>query len=183
MAKGTDLIHPEGSIAKGERIVRALLAISMLFYPMLMATSHLEWIALLPLVAIYPMFTAVVGWDPILFVIETGEHAGKSRRVRIVARVVLAGVGALMILAPLTVPTGPLGWFSLPALFGTLPVFIAILGENPIQALQDSAADLDAVYRAEVEQLVEYSPLRQLGESAGASAASQNVFEWYRRAA
>ncbi len=183
MAKRTDIIHQEGNISIGERLVRALVAISMLFYPMLMAASQMEWIALLPLVAIYPMFTAVVGWDPILFIIETGEHAGRSKQVRMAARIVLASVGTLMIVASLTVPVGRVGWYSLSALIGTLPVFIAILGENPLQALQDSIADLRATYKNEAEQVVEYKLPSRIGESAGNSVVSSCVVQEHKRAA
>lgn len=183
MAKRTDTIHQQGNISIGERIARALVAISMLFYPMLMSESQMEWIALLPLVAIYPMFTAVVGWDPVLFIIETGEQAGRSSQVRMAARIVLASVGALMIVATLTVPVGRVGWYSLSALIGTLPVFIAILGENPLQALQDSVADLRATYKNEAEQVVEYKLPSRIGESAGSSVVSGCVVQDHKRAA
>ena len=183
MAKGTDIVHQEGNISIGERIARALVAISMLFYPMLMSESQMEWIALLPLVAIYPMFTAVVGWDPVLFIIETGEQAGRSRRVRMTARIVLASVGALMIAATLTVPSGRIGLYSLPALFGIWPVFIAILGENPLLALRESIADLRTPHKTEPEQVVEYRLPRRISESAGNGVASDSVASFHRRAA
>lgn len=183
MAKHTDIIHREGNISNGERIVRALIAISMLFYPMLTNWSQLEWISLLPLIAIYPMFTAVVGWDPIMFIIESGEHAGRSNQVRMAARIVLAGVGALMIAATLTIPTGRVGLYSLPALFGILPVFIAILGENPIQALQGSIADLHATDKNEPEQLVEYGLASRFDESANDYVESACEFQAHQRAA
>jgi len=183
MAKGTDMVHQEGNISIGERIARAAVAISMLFYPMLMVESQMEWIALLPLVAIYPMFTAVVGWDPILFIIETGEQAGKSRQVRMTARIVLASVGALMIAATLAVPTARIGLYSLPALFGIWPVFIAILGENPLLALQESIAELRAPHKNKPEQAVEHKLGSQLGESAGNGIASNSIAPFHKRAA
>jgi hypothetical protein len=183
MAKGTDMVHQEGNISIGERIARAAVAISMLFYPMLMAESQMEWIALLPLVAIYPMFTAVVGWDPILFVIETGEQAGRSRQVRMTARIVLASVGALMIAATLTVPTERIGLYSLPALFGIWPVFIAILGENPLLALRESIADVRALHKTKTEQIVQYKLASQMGESAGSDIALNSIAPFHKRAA
>jgi len=183
MAKHTDIVHREGNISTAERIVRALIAISMLFYPMLSDLSQLDWISLLPLIAIYPMFTAVVGWDPVMFVIETGEHAGRSNQVRTAARIILASVGALMIAATLTAPTGRIGYYSLPALFGILPVFIAILGENPIQALRASIADLQSFDKNESGQVVEKGLESKFDESAEEIIESSHTFDIRQRAA
>jgi len=183
MTKHTDIIHREGNISTGERIVRALIAVSMLFYPMLGDLTQLEWVSLLPLIAIYPMFTAVVGWDPVMFIIETGEHAGRSNQVRKAARIILAGVGALMIAATLTVPAGRIGYYSLPALFGILPIFVAILGENPILALRSSIVELQTLDKIEPGQVVEKGYPPRFGKSAEANAESTKVFEIHRRAA
>ncbi|WP_455206862.1 hypothetical protein [Kaarinaea lacus] len=182
-AKGTDIIHQEGTITIGERFTRALLAISMLFYPMLSSALQMDWIAMLPLVAIYPMFTAIVGWDPILFLVESGEHAGKSSQVRTVARLVLISVGALMIVAALIIPAGYIGWYSLLALFGAIPVFIAILGENPVLALHDSIVDLRDINKNKVEQTVVIRRAAGLDESAGKSFIVNQISQAHKRAA
>jgi len=154
MATDTDIIHKEGNIKTSERIIRAAVAVVMFAYPMVIETSLIHLLAFLPLIAIYPMFTAIVGWDPVLFAKETGEFKGKTRLLSVVARIILVLVGTMMIVATLTFSNPYVGWYSLLALFAIVPIMIAIMAENPIQALRESNAALRDSCKGHIEQSV-----------------------------
>ncbi|WP_455201325.1 YgaP-like transmembrane domain [Kaarinaea lacus] len=154
MATGTALVHKEGNITVTERIARAAVAIIMLTYPMAAEVSSLDVLALLPLIAIYPMFTAIVGWDPIQFVMDTGALNGKTVLSNLVSRIVLISVGTMMILVTLTISETYVGWYGLLALLAIVPVMIAIMGENPVQALRKSHTVIHANDKDHVEQLI-----------------------------
>lgn len=154
MATGIALIHTEGNIAVRERITRAVVAIFMLVYPMVTEASPLDVLALLPLIAIYPMFTAIVGWDPVQFVVDTGALNNKTFLLNLVSRIVLVSVGIMMLLVTLTIPDTYVGWYSLLALLSIVPIMIAIVGENPVQALRESHAAIRANYKDHVEQSI-----------------------------
>ena len=141
MAAGTDMIHTEGDITTRTRLVRAITALAMVGYPMVSGGAPIGIFALLPLIAIYPMYTAVVGWDPVKFLMEVAEPQGRSAQLQWAARFVLVMTGIAMIGATLTI-SGEVGWYGLLALFAIVPVFIAIMGENPVDALRDSSKQL-----------------------------------------
>lgn len=166
MATDTGTIHKEGNITVIDRTIRVFVAIVMLGYPMVTETSPLDVLALLPLIAIYPMFTAIVGWDPIQFAKETSELNEKTNLLSAVSRIVLVGVGVMMILATLTSPGNFVGWYSLLALFAIVPVMIAIMGENPIRALRESHGAITSNYEAYAEQSVIAKANSELVESA-----------------
>ena len=141
MAAGTDMTHTEGDITPRTRLVRAIAALVMVGYPMVSGGTPIGIFALLPLIAIYPMYTAVVGWDPVKFLMEVAEPKGRSAQLQWAARFVLAMTGVVMIGTTLTI-SGEVGWYGLLALFAIVPVFIAIMGENPVDALRDSNEQL-----------------------------------------
>lgn len=125
-----------GNLTTCQRQSRAVAAIIMLVYPMITAASPLGLVALLPLIAIYPMFTAIVGWDPIRYVLaNANEEQGVSQTV---ARTGLVIVGTGLIGATMVTSVYPLGGLAVLALLGILPIFVAIFGENPVSALFES---------------------------------------------
>jgi hypothetical protein len=70
-----------------------------------------------------------------------------------------------MIGATLTV-SGELGWYSLLALAAIIPMFIAILGEDPLEALYESTEQLRQVIETQQEQPVSPVHGRAIDESA-----------------
>jgi hypothetical protein len=127
----------DGDLTVAQRSARATAALVMLLFPMTTATTPLGFVALLPLIAIYPMFTAVVGWDPVRYVLAiTDEHNGVSQ---VVARTGLVIIGTGLIGSTMLTSVNPLGGLSVLALLGILPIFVAIFGENPIKALFESS--------------------------------------------
>jgi len=125
-----------GDLTTSQRVARAGAALVMLLYPMTTAASPLGLIALLPLIAIYPMFSAVVGWDPVRYVLSDNDNWGISQTL---ARAGLVVIGTGLIGATMLATVNPLGGLAILALVGILPVFIAIFGENPVAALMQSS--------------------------------------------
>ena len=144
----------EGNITFAARIARAITAIAMLVYPMLAPGSPIDFVALLPLIAIYPMYTAVVGWDPVAFVVALAKAQGKYKQVQIASRVFLFSLGAVMIGATLMLATSAewLEVYSLMALAAILPICAAIMAENPLLALYESIINLRNSGQIDVEQ-------------------------------
>ena len=152
----------QGDLSRSERIARAGGALVMLVYPMIASSAPLGLITLLPLIAIYPMYSAIVGWDPVRYVLSNLESQGISRAV---ARAGLAVIGTGLIAATMFTSLSPLGGLAVLALLGILPIFIAIFGENPLVALFESS-QVRAEFDREIDQtqdepagrVVEYAP-------------------------
>jgi len=126
----------QGDIRPGQRLLRAGVAATMILYPLVTGVTPLGWVALLPLIAIYPMFSAIVGWDPVRFILSASdEMLGVNRTV---ARVGLTVIGTGLISATMLVDTNPLGGLVILALLAVLPILAAIFGENPVAALVES---------------------------------------------
>jgi len=174
MATGAGITHKEGSINTNERFMRVAIAIVMFTYPLVLETSPIDLLALLPLMAIYPMFTAIVGWDPVLFAKETAEINGKTKLLRAVARIILLIIGTMMIVIAVTIPGKYIGWYSVLALLAIVPITIAIMAENPIQTLRESNAALRNNHKAYVEQSNIGEPASELVESAVNRRGEQN---------
>jgi len=155
--------NTQGELTGEQRYARATAALLMLGYPMLTTAAPLGVIALLPLIAIYPMFTAVVGWDPVRYVLNTSDEAlGVSRSV---ARAGLVVIGTGLIGATMLTTVNPIGGIAVLALLGILPIFAAIFGENPLTALLTSSR-MSTVKQEKSDQkqvsdnrrVVEYTP-------------------------
>ncbi len=131
----TQNFDSHGNLTPSQRYARAAAALVMLIYPMITVASPLGLIALLPLIAIYPMFSAVVGWDPVRYVLSGDKDLGISQTV---ARAGLVIVGTGLIGATMFATVNPLGGLIILALLGIAPIFVAIFGENPVIALIES---------------------------------------------
>jgi len=137
-----DYDQTEGNISLPSRIFRAITALFMLIYPMIEGLP-IDLVALFPLIAIYPMYTAIVGWDPVAFILASARAQGKYSQIRVAARVFLFIIGAALIGYTLVIAelsSKVLGNNSILALVGILPIYVAIIAENPIVALRDSIA-------------------------------------------
>lgn len=152
----------QGDLTRSERTARATAALVMLVYPMITSAAPLGFIALLPLIAIYPMYSAIVGWDPIRYVLSSLESRGISRTV---ARTGLGVIGTGLIVTTMVTNVSPLGGLAVLALVGILPIFVAIFGENPVTALFENKQhseqfdqEIDQRQDAETASVVEYAP-------------------------
>lgn len=174
-------VFPEGDITLRTRMLRAVVALIMVAYPALGDGATMGVFALLPLIAIYPMYTAVVGWDPVKYFMDVAEPLGRAVQLQWAARLVLAIIGSVMIGATLTVH-GELGWFGLLALLAIGPVFIAIIGENPLHALRESNAAYNEQGDARrVRGSHAAGPALSMGESAQRPSADHGRNAFSRR--
>jgi hypothetical protein len=97
----------------------------------------------LPLLAVYPLFTAITGWTPVKALFRHSSFSRQalsfSRPVRfVVGAVGVALIGSVYVAAYLGVSLG--AWAVLPIL-GIYPVSAAIAGMDPITALYNLDRD------------------------------------------
>jgi hypothetical protein len=125
------------NLDKHSRALRLLIGAGLIAFVMTTPQAPLGWYAVLPLLAIFPIFTAIIGWDPLkaLFL-----HSGFSRRALNFSRPVrwvvgatgVALIGSVYVAAYLGVSLGLL--MVLP-IVGIYPLFAAIAGMDPVTAL------------------------------------------------
>ena len=125
------------------RAVRALLGAGLIAVVMTTPEAPLGWYAVLPLLAIFPIFTAITGWDPVkaFFRHATISHRALnfSGALRVIASVVgVSLIGSVYVASYLDISLGV--WTILPIL-GIYPVFAAIAGMDPITALYNLDRD------------------------------------------
>ncbi|MDH5327920.1 MAG: DUF2892 domain-containing protein [Gammaproteobacteria bacterium] len=117
-----------GNLSTVSRLVRVGAGATLIGVTMTTTATPLGWLALLPLLAIYPMFTAVTGWSPLKALL--GSQGELSTPVRVVAATVgIAAIGSVYVV------TAPLGNLAVLPLLGIYPVFAAIAGVEPLTAL------------------------------------------------
>ena len=113
---------------------RAVLGCLLILIAMIAPKTPLGWLAVLPLVAVYPVFTAITGWNPVKTLYTKTRFAQRALHLSMVTRVVLAAVGVAAIGSVYVTP-GVLSYMAVLPLLGIYPVFAAILGADPIAAL------------------------------------------------
>lgn len=138
------------NLYRGERIARVTLGAAMIGTVYLADTGALGWEALLPLLAIYPIFTGLIGFDPIRNILQPtsiGYRLGSA-------------VASAMLIAATAFATAPLGLNAAWALIGVIPMVAAVTGR--------SAASL--LFGA-----IQGSPIAYDATAAGAATASADV--------
>ena len=78
------------NISMSNRAVRVLLGCSMVGIVFFSNSVPLGWLAMLPLIAIYPLMTGVLGWDPVYAAFrrlhsQASETSGQTEKVGTVA--------------------------------------------------------------------------------------------------
>jgi hypothetical protein len=119
------------------RAARLLIGAGFIAFVMTTPQAPLGWYAVLPLLAVFPIFTAIIGWDPLKAFFQ---HASVTRRALnfsrparwIVGATGVALIGTVYVAAYLDISLGLL--MVLPIL-GIYPVFAAIAGMDPVTAL------------------------------------------------
>ena len=119
------------------RGVRVLVGAGLIIYTMTSPAYPLAWLALLPLLAVYPIFSAITAWDPVKaffqsdFMCRHALNCSKTTRV-IVAAIGVALISSVYVASYSEVAMGPFAVLSLLAVY---PILAAILGMDPISAL------------------------------------------------
>ena len=116
------------------RIIRILIGSSMVGITMA-ASGSLGYLTLLPLLAIYPLMTGLLGEDPVngLFARWQGGYNGHS--LKPFARTVLLAVAAVAIGVVMTSPEGAVSVAGIITLFSIFPVMAGLFGEDLVTAL------------------------------------------------
>ena len=125
------------NVDKDSRLVRGLLGAGLIAFVMTTPEAPLGWYAILPLLAILPIFTAITGWDPVKAFFQhsiISRHALHiSRPVRwLVGAVGVAMIGSVYVASYIG---SSLGLLAVLPILGIYPVFAAIAGMDPITAL------------------------------------------------
>jgi hypothetical protein len=128
------------NLTTGSRLVRLAIGAGLIGYTLTYPQSPLGAVALLPLLAIYPLMGAVIGWDPVKALFCNKSFAQRVGNLSPTVRLGFAVVGSAMIGSAL-VATAPATLIA--ALLGVYPITVAILGEEPVAALYNLHTDFD----------------------------------------
>ena len=123
------------NMSSSSRLTRILFGATLIGFTMHTSVSPLGWFAVLPLLAVYPIFTAITGWSPVKALVEKMKlRTVEDTQLSFPVRVLLGAIGIAAI-ASVYVTSGPLGSLVLLPLLGVYPLFMAILGEEPVSAI------------------------------------------------
>ena len=126
------------NLPKVSRLFRALFGAGLIAFVLTTPAAPLGWYAILPLIAVYPIFTAITGWDPMKAFFQhpwlTQRALQFTKPVRYtVAAIGVALVGSVYVAAYFNTT---LGLLAILPIIGIYPVFAAIAGMDPITALR-----------------------------------------------
>jgi hypothetical protein len=119
------------------RIVRALVGAGLIGYVLTTPIAPLGWLAVLPLLAIYPMFSAITGWDPVKAFFRSASVARRGVDLSTTSRAVFAVAGLALIGSIYGFAAAGVtpGVFAVLPIIGVYPMLAAITGIDPITAL------------------------------------------------
>jgi hypothetical protein len=119
------------------RVARGLVGAGLITFVLTTPAAPLGWYTLLPLFAIFPIFTAITGWDPVKAFFQlpwlTSHALQISKPVRyMVATIGIALIGSVYVASYFAIS---LGWLAILPIIGIYPITVAIMGMDPITAL------------------------------------------------
>jgi hypothetical protein len=125
------------NLSNVSRAIRGSIGVGLIAFVMTTLAAPLGWYALLPLLAVYPIFTAIVGWDPAKAFFQNTAVARRGLRLSKPVRLVLGATGASLIGSVYVAAFfgGSLGLLALLPLIGIYPIAAAITGVDLITAL------------------------------------------------
>ncbi|WP_455212527.1 YgaP family membrane protein [Kaarinaea lacus] len=151
------------NLDKHSRVARGLLGAGLIAFVMTTPEAPLGWYAILPLIAILPIFSAITGWDPVKAFFRHSRinrwalHFSRPLRL-LVGAVGVAMIGSVYVASYMG---ASLGLLTILPILGIYPVFAAIAGMDPITALYN--LDRDWVESEEVgqeTQSIEFSVIK-----------------------
>ena len=122
------------NLSKSSRAARLVIGVALIVGVMTTSLAPLGLLAVLPLLAIYPVFTGMTGWDPLREFCKSERITDCLLHLPTPARMVIGAIGIAM-LGSVFVVSGAPGWLIVLPLLAVYPVFIAVIGEEPITAL------------------------------------------------
>ncbi len=127
----TDLYTAQ-NLDRSQRASRIISAFALLGVTVVATAGSLGWMSVLPLLAIYPLVTGVIGWDPVYELFGIGDS--ENGKLSAVSRAELAVTGTTLIGCVFVVPEyTPI--CTLLALSGVFPAISALIGEDILQAV------------------------------------------------
>jgi len=125
--------HPNTNLTTGARAARLVVG-TALIAAVMSAHGALGLLAVLPLIAIYPIFTGAIGWDPVRELCRNERISDYLLHLPRAVRIASGAIGILMLGSVFMVSGAP-GWLILLPLMAVYPVFLAVIGEEPITAI------------------------------------------------
>lgn len=132
------------------RAIRGVIGVGLITFVMTTPAAPLGWYALLPLLAVYPIFTAIIGWDPAKAFFQNPAVASRGLQLSKPARLVL-GVTGVSLIGSVYVAAffgGSLGLLAILPIMGIYPIANAITGVDLITALYNMDNSLNKVEQA-----------------------------------
>ncbi len=151
------------NLDRNQQVSRMILAFTLLGITVAAPVTALGWYSVLPLVAIYPLVTGLIGWDPCYDLLEIGKETGFDGRLRTSSRVELAVVGIGLIGSAFVLPETVHGTFAVLALAGIFPALCAMIGEDLLESVSTSVAH---------SHEVSYEPQASVTERTATAAAA-----------
>jgi hypothetical protein len=99
------------------------------------AQGPLGWVAILPLLAVYPMLTGVIGYEPLRAFLERDSVAYRTAQLTAGA----AMVGSVFVTSQFAAV--PMELFAIVPLIGVYYVLAGILGRAPLASVDESMRD------------------------------------------
>jgi len=125
--------NPNINLTASSRAARLVVGTSLIAVVM-SAHGALGLLAVLPLIAIYPIFTGAIGFDPLREICRGQRVSDCLLHLPRAARIASGAIGILMLGSVFMVSGAP-GWLILLPLMAVYPVFLAVFGEEPVTAL------------------------------------------------
>ncbi len=121
------------NLDRSQQLSRVVLAAALLGITISAPAGALGWLSVLPLVAIYPLVTGLLGWDPVYDVFGI-EHRHQDGKLHGSSRMELAVTGVALIGSVFVLPEVVHPIFSVLALAGIYPAVSALTGEDLLQS-------------------------------------------------
>jgi len=122
------------NLDRSQQVSRVILATVLLGITFTAPVGFLGWYSVLPLVAIYPLVTGLIGWDPIYDLFGLEQQHGMDGKLETTSRVELAITGLVLIGSAFVLPATVSSVFSVFALAGIYPTLVALMGEDLLQS-------------------------------------------------
>lgn len=131
----------EGELSVGQKSMRVVVGASLVLVAMFYQGPFAE-VALLPLLAVYPIITGLIGVDPVYLIWQ--KITGMRTEYSVVSRGLLVATATVLI-GSVMVGQGELGWHGILALVAVYPVVAAIVGKDPLNGFVTYAKENNIV--------------------------------------
>ena len=122
------------NLNRSQRAQRVIVAVALLAVTVSATSGALGGLSVLPLVAIYPLITGLLGWDPIFDLFGWGAPVSTDGKLSTASRVEFALTGTVLIGSVLLAPASIVSGVTVLALAGVFPMVSALIGEDLLQS-------------------------------------------------